>query len=216
MGNLIGIASTTGYQSGKDTAGIMLQYMMSKVPQTSLEEVLKEPAYHQWWLEEQSGWEIKKYAGKLKTICSVLVGVPLSKWEDKDFKENIIPGWNLTGREMLQQVGTELFRDRLDSGVWIRSLFSGFTPYFKLTSAEGMEETQPKWIITDVRFKNEADAIRERGGIVLNIVRGSNSDTHATENSLDGYSFDFTIDNNGTIDELKTKLNAVLDSVLVS
>lgn len=44
-------------------------------------------------------------------------------------------------------------------------------------------------VITDVRYPNEADAIREAGGTLVRIVRPGvdDGDTHASETALDGY-----------------------------
>lgn len=44
-------------------------------------------------------------------------------------------------------------------------------------------------VITDVRYPNEADAIRDAGGVLVRIVRPGvdDGDTHASETALDGY-----------------------------
>jgi hypothetical protein len=72
------------------------------------------------------------------------------------------------------------------------------------------EIEQSNWIITDVRFPNEAQAIKDRGGIVIRIERpGGESHcggAHASETALDTYNFDYVIDNEGDIDELIEKV----------
>lgn len=68
------------------------------------------------------------------------------------------------------------------------------------------------WIITDVRFPNEAEAIRAAGGIVFKVVRpslGVSDDEHPSETSVDLIEADHTIINDGTLADLRTKLLSV-------
>lgn len=71
----------------------------------------------------------------------------------------------------------------------------------------------PKWIITDVRFPNEAKAIKDRKGILLRVTRdGLEQDSHPSETSLDDYTeFDYIIPNNGTFLELIEKVKIILE-----
>lgn len=70
----------------------------------------------------------------------------------------------------------------------------------------------PKWIITDVRFPNECKKIKEKGGIIINVVRNHsiNKNEHVSERMLDGYSFDYQINNFGTIEELVENVKEIL------
>ncbi len=58
---IIGISGYSG--SGKDLVGTIIQ-------EISLNK-----------------WHIKKWAGKLKTIASILTGIPVEKFEDQEFKK---------------------------------------------------------------------------------------------------------------------------------
>jgi hypothetical protein len=52
-------------------------------------------------------------------------------------------------------------------------------------------------IITDVRFLNEIESIRNSGGVLIKLTRDINKDSHSSENSLNGYDkYDYIIDNN--------------------
>lgn len=92
------IISLSGYSgSGKDTVGTIIQYLnCDEIPEgLTIEELLKDYKDHQWWLEEQSKWEVKKWAGKLKTIASLLTGIPVKDFEDQEFKKtNLGPEWD--------------------------------------------------------------------------------------------------------------------------
>lgn len=83
-------------------------------------------------------------------------------------------------RETLQTVGMAA-REHIGEDVWIRAAL----------------QTRGPVIVTDVRFPNEADAIRRRGGYVVRIRRPGVGPVngHATETALDGYPTALTIDN---------------------
>lgn len=60
----------------------------------------------------------------------------------------------------------------------------------------GVDAEYPKWVISDVRFKNEADSIKSRGGIVVRLTKNSFVKAkHKSETELDKYDFDYIINN---------------------
>ena len=111
----------------------------------------------------------------------------------------------MTVGELLQKLGTDAIRDRLHTNSWVFTLFNN-------------RQFDENTLITDVRFPNELDTIRKRGGIVLRIegdptkVRGDGKrdDTHSSETALDDADFDYTIHNTGTLDELLSKVDGFL------
>ena len=91
----------------------------------------------------------------------------------------------ITVREMLQHLGTDIFRKKIDNDFWINSfkrrydnrLFEKFNNY-----------GSPKPTIvftTDVRFENEARTILELGGIVVKLERNLMQNDHESESSVD-------------------------------
>lgn len=127
--------------SGKDTAGEMLMEKLGE------------------------GYKIKKYAGMLKDITCMLVGCTREQLESQEFKNSNMPKiWRkgnvppMTYRRFMQLLGTEAGKDVLHPDIWTNSLFADYT--------EG-----DKWIITDVRYPEEADAILERGGTLIKLER---------------------------------------------
>lgn len=104
-------------------------------------------------------------------------------------------------RRLLQRIGTEVGRDLLGADIWVDMTLSGV-------------ERGERIVVTDVRFPNEAAAIKARGGIVVEIVRpevtglaGSNGD-HASEAMA--FPRDTSIVNDGTAAELGRHLAALL------
>ena len=118
-------------------------------------------------------------------------------------------------REFLQKLGTEAMRDGLHTNVWVNSLFSD---YIVTTIATGSNEfdvqdtdLEPKWIITDLRFPNEYDAVADRNGITIRVTRpGTLSGTHPSETALDSYPYTYEISNDGDYNSLLNKVREIL------
>jgi len=102
---------------------------------------------------------------------------------------------NLTDyRSFLQVLGTDALRFRLHSDVWVNALWANYVEYHPVDDRSKLKF--PKWIISDVRFKNEAKSIKDRGGIVIRLTRNSKvMSDHISETELDNYEFDYMIDN---------------------
>lgn len=71
------------------------------------------------------------------------------------------------------------------------------------------------WIVSDVRYKNEADELLSRGALLIRINReSSNSDTHKSEVDLDSYDkFSYIIENNGSLEDLYNKVKEIYQTV---
>lgn len=157
-------------------------------------------------LEEHMEYcKLKSFAYKLKYICAFLTGTELATQFTQIGKNVFLEEWGMTIGEMQQKVGTEGMRDGVHPETWILSLFADYDP-------------KENWIITDVRFVNEAEAIKERGGYVIringdpaNIRMHSKRDlTHPSETSLDNYRFDYVINNEPPLENLKRQVNCVI------
>lgn len=128
-------------------------------------------------LQAQTGWEIKKFAYKLKQIVAILTGCTVEDLEDDEFKSRYLPEmWNreiartlypdnmiistkrYTYREVLQILGTELLRNGFHNNVHTNAMF-----------ADIKEESN--WLITDLRFKNELESVKSRNGISIRVER---------------------------------------------
>lgn len=236
---IIGISGYSG--SGKDAVGAIIQYLNCfNVSDMTLEEILAGYQHHEWWLEDQSGWEVKKFAAKLKTIASLLTGIPYEKFEDQEFKKtNLGPEWSkweiydsdapwiaegekmevpMTVRDFLQKLGTEGLRTGLHENTWVNALMADYklTPSsmrFENGTIEEVDEKYPNWIVTDTRFPNEAQAIKDKGGILIRVSRPGVSaiNAHASETSLDNWDFDERINNDGDLVGLMAKVYRILN-----
>jgi hypothetical protein len=212
---IIGINGYAG--SGKDTIGTIIQYLhCTNTGDITLEELLADPKHHEWWMEDQSGWEIKKWAGKLKVIASILTGIPQEKFEDQEFKKTFLgPEWftwhpnsdrpePMSVRDLLQKLGTDACRNGLHKNTWVNALMADYQPVAL--------EQPSNWIITDTRFPNEALAIKDAGGIIIRVDRPGVKpvNPHSSETSLDNWDFDYKIWNGSDLVALSFTINNIL------
>lgn len=120
-----------------------------------------------------------------------------------------------TPRELMQFIGTDLFRDKLLNNIWVNALFADYQSKTIIDKniTKGFPKVEyPNWIITDVRFPNELQDIKERNGIVIRINRNNidASSTHESETALDNAEFDYVIDNNSDIPHLIEEVRKML------
>lgn len=116
-------------------------------------------------------------------------------------------GWDTTkdtypeAREILQRLGAGA-RDIFGENFWIDQALNGVHP-------------EARVVISDVRFKNEAAAIRERGGILIKIDRpGRIAAGHVSEVDLIDFDWDEVIINDGSVHELDVKVVELVRSKL--
>lgn len=104
-------------------------------------------------------------------------------------------------------------------GVTIRSYQPDFWLRIAMAKASSLRvgSNGSPVIITDVRFPNEADAIREAGGILVRVLRPglASDDTHESETALDDYSgVTHQVRNDGTLTDLATMASLIHRSAL--
>ena len=139
----------------------------------------------------ESIWEIRKFADNLKDVVCLIMGCTRSQLEQDKFKKSKVPAeWgDYTYRQVLQFVGTDLLRHQFCTTVWVNALMKNYV-------------STSHWLITDVRFPDEAEAIRTRGGINIKIIRNDAPVLfHESELALNGYAFDKAIYNNGSLED---------------
>lgn len=147
-----------------------------------------------------------------------------------DLKEVGDPRWGgLTPRFLLQRMGTEVGRN-IHKETWVRKAFDtidraylGETVTLPNFTFRRFEKTAfpsgsaSLWSVPDVRFKDEAEAVQARGGFVIKVVRpglARPTDTHASETNIDEVREDYLVTNDGTIEDLAEKVEAIVGSVL--
>jgi len=191
---LIGISGHAG--SGKDLAAGIIQYLTDGWGEyTDFDDYIKGRV-------ESPKFEIVRFADNLKKCASIILGCSLPELEDRHYKEsNLGQEWgNNSPRTLLQKLGTDFGRNMIHQNIWVNSTMATYTP-------------EKDWIIPDVRFNNEADIIKNKGGVLIRLNRNNagESDLHESESALDNYSkFDYIIENNGSIDEFINTIKGIL------
>ena len=116
----------------------------------------------------------------------------------------------MTPRLLMQLIGTECGRQIIHPNIWVNALMSEYNCVPADLAPNGID--CPNWIITDMRFLNEMEAVKKRGGITIRVNRNleESKDQHESETELDNVEFDYIINNNGTIEELIEKVKEIL------
>lgn len=205
MNNILGIAGLIN--SGKDTAADYLVNFYG-FKRDSFASSLKDAVAHVF------GWNRELLEGRTKSA--------------REWREQIDTWWaqkldmpNLTPRLVLQLWGTEVCRRGFHDNIWITSL------------ENRLRNSKDSVVITDCRFPNEINAIKNAGGKVMRIVRGPDPEwfkyakeayhgdkasiellagynIHVSETSWAGADFDYVIDNNSTIDDLYRQISKIV------
>ena len=122
-------------------------------------------------------------------------------------KEVPIEPWGISPRKIWQLLGTEVGRG-IDPAIWIKN-------------AEIFIKSVPgrTVVITDVRFDNEAIFIRNRGGVIINIVREQQDiieNRHSSEGGLKPDNVDLYIHNNSTIENMCNEVTYMIQQRVVT
>jgi hypothetical protein len=156
------------------------------------------------WLVKRHGFVEVAFADALKAACRIIFGLTHAQLygEDKDREDAF---WRDTPRNILQLVGTECLRRGYRDDVWVKALQRGI-------------EANPgrDYVVSDMRFQNEAAAIETWGGKLVRIMRPDApqiaTGNHASELALAGWGdWDYTLCNDGTLDELHAKVDIMLE-----
>lgn len=145
-------------------------------------------------------FEVRSFADALRESIAFWLDLPFDQVKSEGFKTTPIPPLGgMTGRELLQKMGTDALRNQVHPDIHLLKMFRCYRPNIDC------------WIIDDVRFDNEAQAIRERAGRLIRILRPEpqvhalEGVSHESESGLDAHLQDFQIVNNDSFDALKPK-----------
>ena len=141
---IIGICGLIG--SGKDTIADYLQNI-HQFRRESFAHTLKDA------VAAVFGWDRELLEGRTR--------------ESREWREQVDPWWaerlkmpHLTPRWVLQYWGTEVARKSFHDDIWIVAL------------ENKLRKTTDDVVISDCRFPNEINAIKNAGGIVIRVKRG--------------------------------------------
>lgn len=152
-------------------------------------------------LLDEYGFKRVAFADKLREF--VLAINPILASGRRLSEEIDFVGWEIAkgqaeARRLLQETGLTV-RKFFGEDSWVNLAFSGMNPTDSI-------------VVTDVRFKNEADKIRHLGGVVWRVERPGVGpvNSHISESQMDGYSYDAIINNDGSLDDLVEKVRGLM------
>lgn len=180
-------------------------------------------------LVQRHDFEKESFANSVKDAVSVIFGWNRALLEgdtpdSRDWREQDDEYWSkklgkpFSPRLALQLMGTEAGRDVFHPDLWVHTAIRRC-------------ENAPwhNYVIADVRFPNEINAIREAGGVIARIKRGPEPewydaayavnmgktveppDVHFSEWAWIGSDVDFEISNDGSVEELIEKVDLLVD-----
>jgi hypothetical protein len=161
-----------------------------------------------YWAEKH-GAVILSFALPLKILVYwALLRNPPPGADNPDWEELLWTHRTPFTRWLLQFIGTDIIR-HLDKDFFVDSLIDEYR--HDLNSRLS--------VVTDVRFLNEATAIKNNGGIIVRVVREGHGDlieagaTHISETELDSYQADFIISASEGVENLKLKADEVFNAI---
>lgn len=153
-------------------------------------------------------YEHRKFADPIRDVIAILTGYDRAYTERTEGKATFIRKAGKTVGKLLQDVGSAM-KQIVHDEVWV--------------DAALVDSDRSHLIFSDVRFPKELQAIKERGGTIIEVRRSKvvsdqviagRSVLHESETALNGIPSDIIIDNNGTIDDLCMQVSTVVDRLL--
>lgn len=157
------------------------------------------------YLQHKYGFVQMAFANPLKAAASVLFNIPEYYFHDRELKERVVEDWDMSPRRMAQILGTEAVRTHFGADFWIKRWLQ---EYRSMPCSLDV-------VLTDVRFNNEAQAVRDLGGTILHTERPGDTclefaaAQHASEAGVHRMYPDVIIVNDGTLDELFAKVDTL-------
>jgi hypothetical protein len=119
-------------------------------------------------------------------------------------------------RDAIDELGYEIAKDSYPevrgalqgTGKAIRALDPEFWLRMGMQRVDD-QRTRGPVVVTDVRYPNEADAIRERGGLIVRVYRTGTApgpNAHESETALDDYEEDLAIENHYSLEALADRV----------
>ena len=191
---IIGVSGKA--QSGKDTVSKMIRYTIWYYKYSQRLKPFGVDHYTECYNNSSvlcRYWYHTSFANKLKRCLSDILKVDPKNFEDIDFKNSQVEWLGITVRELLQKFGTAI-RNGVCDDFWVKACLNNL-------------EKDDDYLITDVRFKSEAKGIKDLEGIIVRVNReGAGAGNHISEIDLDDYSFDYVINNDGSMEDLLLKV----------
>jgi hypothetical protein len=192
-----------GYQAGKDTTGGIVQ---------------------EWAKADQRPCLRTAFAWTMKIVCAESLGIGGTDQEKVDAIDRIkleqdksvfthlscdggavgiVDVISITGRDFIINL-SESLKARVDPYIWIRLV------------SERAKDLGPRGfaVVTDLRFRDEAIAVHEDGGVVVEVLRDAaakNAGGKRSEEGIPDDLIDYKLDNNASLERLRENTRVMLN-----
>ena len=164
-------------------------------------------------LHDEFGMTEYTVATPLKQICKVLGAPDHSIYGTQEEKESLIPHIGMSGRHLMQKLGTDLFRETFHK-VLPEFNLGGFSIWVYLLDKFLRDNTNV--VVSDIRFNDEAGVITKHGGVLIRILRDTHAvDMHISEQEPESIPCMHTIDNTGSLDDLRGRVKELVKSLKI-
>lgn len=191
-------------------------------------------------LTSQFKFRKDSFATSLKDACALIFDWPRhmiegDTKESREWREQVDTWWsnklnipNFSPRLALQLIGTDSLRNHFNEGLWFMTLENRIR-----------KNPDQHVVISDVRFPNEIEFIRNQGGVMVRVDRGpapvwyetalmankGNSlakeamtktylSAHFSEWAWVGAKFDYVVNNNDTLEFLDSQVKEIVAKIL--
>lgn len=183
-------------KAGKDTTFEVISDLYPFAERISFAEKLKQSAANSLGMSRELMDELKTHENIHITIAGTTGLTSLLP--------SILAGeaakWSMTMREFLQRYGTEGHREIFGESFWV-----------DMALPADLDHSDRLLVVTDMRFPNEIDRVKELGGICVKVKRDVESkfSSHASEQNVD-HLMDYTLDNTKDIDHLYQEVDKMI------
>jgi hypothetical protein len=159
-------------------------------------------------LENSQGLLAYAFADPLREALMTIFNLSPCDFDDER-KELTIDWLGRSPRELMQSMGTEWGRNQVHPELWL------------LLAEQNLEflgqtnDNATGFVISDLRFENEADFVRKRGGIVVHLLRPDAAEVspHISETGIGLQDNDLVLHNDGAIEDLTAQLDEIFEAL---
>lgn len=159
-------------------------------------------------LVNQHGFQSYAFADPMRDGLMHILNLSPCDFEG-DQKEQPLPRLGRSPRELMQSLGTEWGRNSVHPELWL------LLAEQNLDLLARTHDNARGFVVSDLRFDNEAAFIRRRGGVVVHMDRiaAIPVNQHSSENGIRRALGDLWLPNDGPFDELFQNLNHIVDTL---
>jgi len=155
---------------------------------------------------DEYGFEKISLADPIKRITQDIFVLDDYTVHDRVAREKDLPDWKgWSVRKLLQFIGTELFRENIDTEIWVKSLW-----------LRVKKNPDKNYVVTDIRFPNEMEFFQDKGKedfVSIKVIRdGFDGAVGLSGHESEKYDLEaeHTLYNNGEISDLHKDIDKLM------